>query len=175
MKKSLFLIVVIAILGLNCRKAEGEFLFEMSFPNQDIFIPAGLNTIESYFFPINQIETNIDFFLNNNNVAIEEITAINPRFARITALNGNIDFDFVEEISIRICDTDEPNCALEIFYLNNIPFGTTDQIDLLPSLANTKRFLEKEDFKIEVVLLRLRDISPFTIDARVDFSFEARK
>ncbi|MEM6965706.1 MAG: hypothetical protein AAF573_13140, partial [Bacteroidota bacterium] len=61
----------------------------------------------------------------------------------------------------------------EIFYHNQIPRNSSGDLPLIGTLVDAKEFLEKESFGIRVEFI-LRDISPETIDMRLDFSFYAK-
>ena len=175
MQRFLYLSIVTLLL-LQCRADSGERLFDMNFPNNIFIIPAGLNTIESHFFTLDPVPNNLDNLLTSNGLAESEIGRVDPFAASITSLNG-LEFDFVREISVRICDPEDlSNCEREVFYLDNIEFNPGTRIDLLPTLINAKDFFIGSDRVIlRVVLLRLRDI-PFTnFECRFDFSFDVRK
>ena len=155
-----------------CTKDNREKLFEMQFNNLQFTIPAGLNTFQSYYFPFSPISTNIKNQFSAYNVTAGEVGGILPSWARITALDNNVDLNFIDEVSIRICGVNEGNCRLEMFYIQPVPFNNGRELRLQPSLADGKSILLDDQFKVEVVLLRLRNISPLTIDCRFEFGFE---
>ena len=161
---------------MSCRNDTGERLFDMNYFNNRMRILGVLNVIESHFFTIGPLETNINSLLTNNTLQPDEVTRIEPFFATLTALDGT-NLAFIEEISVRICPTDgQGNCQLEIFFLDDIPFNVRDQIELLPSLSNIKDFIiDQQSFTIQVVLLRLRDFSPANVELQFDFALEARR
>lgn len=167
------IITLLVSLLLSCTKDEGEVLFEMVYPNFEVSIPPGLGTLSSHVLNISNIDTNIDFFLNNAGITAEQLNTISPARATLTSLDG-FDFDIIDEISIRICDPQDINCNLEIFYLDNIPFNIGAELRMQPTLADVKQFLTLEQFRIELVIVQLRDITPILIESELDISFEAR-
>ena len=171
------IMVLLLLAGLvSCRNDTGVRLFDMNYFNNRLTIPGVLNVIESHFFTIGPLETNISTLLTSNALQPDEVSRIEPFFATLTALDG-ADLAFIEEISVRICPTDgQGNCQLEIFFLDDIPFNVRDQIELLPSLSNIKEFIiDQQSFTIQVVLLRLRDFSPANVELQFDFALEARQ
>lgn len=163
------------ILLVACSKDDRERLFEMTFPAIDFEIPAGLSASLPRVFERDDQPTNINFFLAENNLTEAQIGGILPAFARITALD-NQDYEFVQEVSVRICDAGSLQCTMadEVFYIDNLQGRAGDVIDLLPSLRNAKRHLIKENFKLEVVFF-LRYTSPYSVRSRLDMRFDAVK
>jgi hypothetical protein len=163
------------VLLIACNKDDRERLFEMTFPAIDFEIPAGLSPTLPRVFERDDQLTNIGFFLTENNLTEAQIDGILPAFARITALD-NLDYEFVQEVSVRICDAGSLQCTMadEVFYIDNLQGRAGDVIDLLPSLRNAKRHLIKENFKLEVVFF-LRYSSPYSVRSRLDMRFDAVK
>ncbi len=164
-----------------CKEDDLDFAFRMEYINQRFEIPAGINPIESHFFLQADIPSNKATFFGN--FSEEDITEVSPLGARLTSLEGtNINYGFISEVSIRIC-TDEifsqqdivQKCAREIFFREDIPLNTGDEIDLLPNGLNVKEFLTRDDFSVVVVLRRLRDFPPTSINTRLDMEFQARQ
>ncbi len=171
--KIIILLSLIAMSG--CRTETGRRLFDMNYLGNRMTAPGVLNTVESHFFSIGPLETRITSLLTNNSLQSSDVSRIDPYFATLTALDGT-DLSFIDEISVRICPVDDPGeCQAEIFYRDDIPFRPQSDIELLPALTNAKEFiLDQQSFRIQVVLLRLRDFSPANIELQFDFGFEAR-
>lgn len=174
--KRLFFLFFVVIFGIQCNRGDNlNLAFEMEYPNIIFEIPAGLNTIESHFFLLKDIPTAKNFFFGD--IPEEDIQAIVPSYARMTALDGNsIDYDFLFEVSVRICQPNkESNCLREIFYRDRIPNNVGNRLDLIPNDNNLKEILTQDDFTIEVVLKRLVSTSPTFINSRLEMGFEARR
>lgn len=172
MRAGLHFLAIFLLLMAACTKDNLNKLFEIQFNNLQFTIPAGLNTFQSYYFPISPLATNIKNQLAAYNLTSGDVAGIYPSYARITALDNNIELDFIDEVSIRICGVSESSCRLEVFYLQPVPFNAGRELRLQPSLANGMSVLLDDRFKVEVVLRRLRGISPLTIDCRFEFGFE---
>ncbi|MDP4711071.1 MAG: hypothetical protein NWR67_09280 [Saprospiraceae bacterium] len=175
MKIRLYGLAVLMLVLSTCAKDSREKLFELRFNNLQFTIPAGLNTFQSYYFPFSPLATNIQPQLDAFNLTAADIGGIYPAYARITALDNNIDLNFIDEVSIRICGINEANCRLEVFYLEPVPFNAGRELRLQPGLADGQSILLDENFKIEVVLRRLRNISPLSIDCSFEFGFEVSR
>ncbi|MDZ4682678.1 MAG: hypothetical protein SH848_12775 [Saprospiraceae bacterium] len=169
-------ILFIVLLWWGCNKDERERLFEMVFPNTLFTIPAGANPSFPLVFEVNRQNTNIDFFLSQSGTDTAAITAINAAFGTLTALENGKEYYFIEEISVRICDTERAECspADEVFYINELRGQADDRIRLLPSLRNVKKIMTGAQFKLEVVFF-LNDFSPYTVESRLDMTFDALK
>lgn len=173
MIKKLSIPLFLFFLLLGCSKGERERLFEMTYPAIDFEIPAGLSPSLPRVFEKDNIPSNIDFFLRQNNLDTSQITRIQPFSARITALD-NLDYDFVQEVSVRICEAGAEQCsrADEVFYIDNLNEREDDVIELLPSLGDAKPELTGEEFKLEVVFF-FRFTTPYSVRSRLDMTFEA--
>lgn len=171
--KKLGVLLLVVTLFLGCRKDRGERVFEMLYPNFTFSLPSGLSPFTAPTFAFNNEATSIDLYLQQNNTDTSAISAINPFSAQITALN-NTAFDFLDEISVRICPAGVVECDAfdEAFYLDNMRNRTYTRIELLPSLRNFKPLLSGKAYRVEVVF-KMNDFTPVTIDCKFDMSFEA--
>lgn len=165
--------IAILMVTLSCREDSGEFIFEMPFQGIEFDLPAGLSTFSSYVYEV-ELDSNIDFFLTSNSTDTSSIEAFNPSFGRIQALDNGVDFEYIREVSVRICPLGDEPCTLvdEVFFIDSFTPLFGDRIDLLPSLRNARRDLIQDRFKLEVVFV-LNFISPYSVRNRLDLRFEA--
>ncbi|NUO00658.1 MAG: hypothetical protein HUU01_08580 [Saprospiraceae bacterium] len=172
--KKLIGMVLIGLLWWGCNKDDRERLFAMAFPNTLFTLPAGANPAFPLVFEVNRQNTNIDFFLSQSSTDTATISAINATFGSITALENGKEYYFIEEVSVRICPTDQPECspADEVFYITDLRGQADERINLLPSLRNVKKLMTGAQFKLEVVFF-LNDFPPYSVDSRLDMEFEA--
>ena len=116
------------MLNTACGEDQGERLFELSYPNQQLRVNRVLNTIESHFFVIGPLPNTLNSLLQQSATPASDVNRVEPLFAKLTSLDG-FELEFIQEISVRICDPDDlRRCDLEIFYLDNIPFSTGDRL-----------------------------------------------
>ncbi|HQU58430.1 MAG: hypothetical protein KDD02_15295 [Phaeodactylibacter sp.] len=173
MKKAIFWILILALVA-GCRKDNRERLFEMFYPNFQFTIQAGSSPVLPVSAVLRGVNTNIDFYLSENQLDTTQITAISAISARLTSLNG-FKYDFMDFISVRICpDTDEPCIdADEVFYIDRLQFDRPgERIDLLPGLRNIRRDLIRQKYRLEV-LMKFAYTPPMEVETRFDMTFQA--
>jgi len=162
-------LLMLPILFSTCK---GDGLgFNMTY-QRDFEIPAGLGVFDTHVFELNGIPTNKAAFLSTSGANESDITAILPREAELSINFANVDFVFVGEVIVEIFNQ-EDFVGTEVFYRDEIPLNTGRAITLFASLPEIGRYLTGDEFNIRVEL-RLRDISPQFLDARLDFQFFAR-
>lgn len=168
----------IGIIGLlllfmfSCTRERGERLFEMVYPNTRFVIPAGLSSALPRVFE-DRVVSSISFYLDENMVDSSRIVAINPFSATLRSLD-NTDFDFVNEISVRVCPDGPEPCTFadEVFYIDDLLNRAGDQVRFLPTLRNVRKIMLQERFKMEIVFF-FAFTTPFTVDSQFDMVFEA--
>ncbi len=167
----------VLLLVWGCRQDTGERIFEMVFPNIQFELPAGLNPNFQQVFQIPLVPTGIADYLRENQTDTALIRAILPFAARLTSLDGSaFDYDFVEAVSVRICDPGRSNCSdgEEVFYIDNLRGRAGADIRLLPGLRNAKRDLVRSHFRLEVVFV-FSYVTPYPVRSRLQMTFEAVK
>lgn len=172
MRKLLFFLII-TLITISCSRDNGERVFEMLYPNFQFTLPAGLNATTAWAYELRNVSSNLNSYLRENQTDTSAVAAINPVAARISSLDG-LDYKFVEEISVRICSNDKSQCtaADEVFYIDDLRGKAGESIKLLPTLRNVKKLLSQERFRLEVVFF-LRNTSPYSVESKLDMSFEA--
>ena len=172
MKKIFLLVLPFVFLFSNCKK-DDAILFEMEY-FYDFTITAGLNPFSgTHIFEISEIPSLSDAIFSQNGKTAEELNAINPGTAVLRGIFSNPDNGYIQEVSIKIFSKEDPTIEREVFYRDQIALNASGDLGLVGTLVDAKNYLEKEDFGIRVEL-RLRDISPETIEMRLDFNFFAK-
>ena len=137
----------------------------------DFTIPSGLNQFGgTHIFEINNINSNYADIIAENLTTGSSITTITPGRSFLESIFESSQYNYVNEISVKIFSLDDPTFEKEIFYHNLIPENQSGDLDLIGTLVDAKEFLEKEKFSIRVEF-KLRNISPITVDTRINFSF----
>jgi hypothetical protein len=169
-------VLLFFLLFSACSKEDQRVLFEIPFRNLDFTIPAGINPFEAQYFTLSNVQTNAKDLISGFGYSEEQVTSIVPVSARIFAPFDNVDFDFVFEVSVRICDAGDtsPNCGSEIFWRQPVPENIGNFIDLIPNELDVMERLMKENVSIQIKLAQLRDTSPQFINARLEMDFEVR-
>jgi hypothetical protein len=172
MRKLLILAFSFLLLSIACRKDRRERIFEMTYPNFEFQFPAGLSQFQSRVFAFPSITTDIDSYLQQFSTDTSAVAAINPLYANIYNDN-NLDFDYLEEVSVRVCPVGQECTPFdEAFYLDNLRNRSLSRLQLLPTLRNLKPVLAGKNYRLEIVFF-LSEISPFTLDCRLEMGFEA--
>lgn len=162
------LLFLVAISG--CTKDQKVlFQFEME---TDFSIPPGLNTFETFYFPISRVPTNIENFIGSNN--IDEIGAILPSRASITASFSEYDWSNVQEVVVYVASTTDPQNREEVFYQNRINFNEQNELRLFSSSIDVKDIMKDPVVNVEVAF-RFRNITPAEIRSRIKLKFLANE
>lgn len=160
----------ILIISGSCRKDEPGF--NMTYLGQ-INIPAGLDPFTLHTFTVQNIPADTLAYFSTNGVTSARILKINPYSFRMVPIYSGADYRFIELVSVIIVSPDNPDVRQEVYFRDNIPLNIGDLLDVYPNLPDIKPFIMRNRFNIEIVL-RLRDISPQTIETHLDFTFRAK-
>ena len=164
----IFLLIALPFLFFSCKK-DPNVLFEMAYPNNDFSIAAGLNPFDVHYFILRNIQTNSDSLFSFHNIKASAITQIQPSSARLSAIFASSDYSFIRKIEIRIFK-DNPDDYNVLFYRDDVPFNTGQDLGLIPNGVNIKKYMVEDHFGI-VVRMELRNISPEFIESRLNFKF----
>ncbi len=164
------IIILVSVCLFQCNPDDTAPGFEMTYFREfEIF--AGLNTFDTHVFQLPNFDTEYESFLNNNGVVEEQVTQIVPRAFRITNVTGNITFEDLQRVRLFMSNTDG-TLEREIAFLEPIPSNIGYQIDLVPTLADSKIIMETGDFDL-LLKLNYRSIPSQSIDARLNVVFQA--
>jgi len=171
-RHSLILFLMVSLCFSSCDKSK-DAIFEMDL-FFDINVPAGLNTLETHFFIIEDVQTFSSTIISNNNEAEDNIGSILGATANLQTRFSGLDLDFIEDIGIHILDKDDHTKRHEAFYILNdvIPFGSKTNIDMLPSIVDLKKWLLDETVDIEF-RINFRGFLPQEIDGRIEMKYFA--
>lgn len=170
----IFLLLLCAALATGCRKDAKPPIFEMSYLNQEIEIPAGLNVFESHHFFIHDIPTAATNYLRLNNLEKEDIESILPKSCRFINIASSAGYDFLYEVSVRIFSKEKPELKYEIFYDDLISERTGTVLNLIPNDNSVKDLLLNNSYSLEIILKQLRDTPREFIRTRIELTFEVR-
>jgi len=163
-------IVLIGIGG--CHKDDGPKAVFTVESTSSFTIPAGLNTVETHYFVVNNIPSTLEAQLKSHNLTLEDLEKINPLQCRLLALDGTPTYQFIQDISVMIYTKKNP-VKREIAFMEPVPLNTSSTLQLFPTLIDVKDYLTSSVYSVEI-RLRLRGFPSRTIDTRLDLAFEAR-
>jgi hypothetical protein len=135
-------------------------------------IPAGLNVFAVHHFYLRSLPTRFTNLLNQQGSTPADVTGVLTGDGALTALFGDGDFSFVAEVSIRAYKEGNVNDYIEVAYRQPVPIRPGARIDLIPSLADSKKFLQEERVSFDVALL-LRDIPRQSTPVQFDLRLKA--
>ncbi len=164
----------IAILFLKCTPDREPVQFQMEYFDETFTVDPGFDPLLTWFFPFNNIATRIDDYKDDFGITDDDIISITPRRFRITNVSTADDYNFLNEVSVKIIDPDDPEKKFEIFYHipNNQNLGSS--VDLVPNDTDLKSFMINRRFSIEVNLVRFRQRPPTSITTRFEMAFDVR-
>ena len=168
---SLFAVFLLFVLGSCNRDEDTGPGFEMIF-QEDFYIPPGISPFETHHFFRKNIPTRFEQYLLQNGKTADDIETILLEQGNLTGQFGDADLGFIQEISVRLYDGIDVTDYIETGYRQPVPFDAGNNLGLIPTLANTKRFFENYRYGIDVVI-RLRDIPQIESEVRLDLKFKA--
>ena len=142
---------------------EQNVLFQFEMETQ-LRIAPGLNTFETFYFPINRVPTNVKNFIGSVDKA--DIQSIFPSRAKITASFSEYDWSNVQEVIIYALDVNNPEFPQEIFYQKQ------NEIKFFRFTVDLKEIMLEDVVNIEVAF-RFRNITPAEINTRINMTFFA--
>lgn len=162
--------ILFSVCFFQCSSDEPVPGFEMNYFREfEIF--AGLNTFETHVFQLPTFDAEYESFLNLNGILAEDVTQIVPKAFRITNISGNITFEDLQRVRLFMTKTDG-TLEREIAFLEPIPTNIGYQMDLVPTLADSKEIIESGEYSL-LLKLNYRDIPAQSIDARISIVFQA--
>jgi hypothetical protein len=173
MKKIAFALLAAGLLlGVSCNKNDDAAPgFDMIY-QQNFTIPAGIGVFDVHHFQLKNIPTRYQQLLEQYSKADADITGILTARAALSGIFGDANLQFVEQVSVRVYDESDPTDYVEIAYRQPTPLDPGNALPLIPSLADSKRFMTGTRFAIDVVLW-LRNTTQEESDVRLDLELKA--
>lgn len=168
---SIFALVITSLFFASACGDENEPLFTME-TEARFTIPAGLNTIETYFFQLRDVPTFFDVFSSAVNLDSVDINQLIGQNCILNPVGDVIDLDFINDMNIYILDPSDPNIRHEIFFRENIELGSKDNLRLFNSIVDVQEFMKLPDIDMEVEV-RFRQITFRTVEYQLDMDFAA--
>jgi hypothetical protein len=153
---------------LSCG-SDRSLLFEVN--NEiEFLLPGGLNTIETHVFVIRSVPTFYRSSLSTNGVAEEDVISISATKARLIGSFGQIDYDFIDEISVRALSKTDQGLNKEMYYQDRIPFNQRGDLELFSSISELKDILSEEVIDMEI-RIRLRQSTAVQLQNKLIFNY----
>ena len=132
----------------SCSKTDTP-LYEVNM-QAEFDIPVGLNTIETHYFKIRKVPT---FYSQSAGLKGLDTSQIKNVLASKGLMQGVFqaeDYDFISRISIYAVSSIDPNLKREMYYLDQVPLTTDQEIRMLSSSTELKKILSEEFIDLEV-------------------------
>jgi hypothetical protein len=163
--------LLVCLSTLSCQKDRVGPGFDLVY-QRDFVLPPGLGPFLTHHFYLRDIPTRFQSALQEHGKTEADIQSILTRQASLVGIFGDADFSAVEEASLRIFRETDPNGYVEVAYRFPTPIERSNQLDLIPSLADGKRILREERFSIDLAL-RLRKNTADETPVRLNLTFRA--
>jgi len=164
----LFTILIISF--SSCRNTENE-LFEIQMEAR-LDISAGLNSIETHIFVLEDISSTLEANLVQKGMSIDQVNSIKPSTALMDGVFNEIDYSIVEEIAINIVDGTDSSNKIEVFYQELIPLNHSGPLQMFGSLPDIKDILNNDSYDLEVEI-RFRTPTVQTMENKIIYNFVA--
>jgi len=170
LRLSYVIALLVLMASLSCRKDTDRVRFDMLYPEVYFTIPAGLNPFLIHYIELRDLPLNRAFYFNLNEVKDSASVKILPRNARISSFLGDVDFDFIDRISILVASADKPDQFFELFYRDQIPLNTGPFLDLVPTLLDLQQIASSDRIHLRI-RMQLRAPTPVFVESRLDYAF----
>ena len=163
------LCLLLIISTISCKKDNFQKKFGIRL-DKNFDVPAGLDFIDAHFFVLNELPTFYSNIIAQEDVPDNATITIVPERAVITSLFGDVDFDFVERVSVRIFTNENVEDKPEAFYIEFIPNTVDGELELIPTSFDALTFLKGGLVNAEVKFVFKRT-SPQLMNLRILMDF----
>jgi hypothetical protein len=170
-RNAIFSLFLGAAFLFGCAKDNNLPGFDLVY-RQQFEIPAGIGVFDVHHFYLRNLPSRFTDALTTQGKTNADITGVITAQASLTGLFGDANFNFVEQVSVRIYQESKPTDYVEIAYRLPVPLEPGNRLDLIPSLADSKRFVQNERFSLDVVFW-LRRITQERTPVQLDLQLKA--
>ena len=162
----------LCLMQWRCKNDQRTELFEMQHI-VDFELHAGLNTLETHFYRVNNLQSQFEARLSALNRDPNDIVSVTPKFAQLSTVFQDEDLDFIRQVFVRVFDPFDPDHVnTEVFYLDPVPPNTNTRIRPFPGLANVLNIVSMPTFGLEVGI-SLWEVTPKNFDMRLEIELSA--
>ncbi len=165
------LLAVIAFCMAGCKKEDNTPGFDLIY-QEEFALPAGIGPFVTHHFYLQNLNTRYAALLDQYGKTDGDVTRILTLQASLIGIFGDANFNIVEEASLRVYQESDPNGFIEAAYRFPTPIDPSNTLDLIPSLADTKRIMNQDRFSIDLAL-RLRGTTVDEIPVRLNLQMKA--
>jgi hypothetical protein len=140
---------LLASIVLSCDKGEVDRKFSIRL-DRNFEVPAGLDYLNAHYFVLDEIPTFYQQVVNQQNVPAGTKITLVPESAVISSIYNDVDFDFVDKVSVRIFTNTNVKDKPEAFYIEYIPTTVDGELRLIPTSFDAQPFLKDGIVNAEV-------------------------
>ncbi len=155
--------------SLGCRKDSFVKKFGIRL-ERDFSVPAGLDILDAHYFVLSEMPTFYANLIAQEDVPDGAKVSLVPEKALITSRFGNIDFDFIEKVSVKIYTNANIDDKAEAFYIEYIPKSVDGELALIPTSFEALPFLKDGLVNAEVKFL-FKITTPQQLDLHIQMDF----
>ena len=142
-------IFLLAFTTLSCDKDDVVRKFSIRL-DRNFEVPAGLDYLNAHYFVLDEIPTFYQQIINQQNVPVGAKISLVPESAVISSIYNDVDFDFVDKVSVRIFTNTNVKDKPEAFYIEDIPTTVDGELRLIPTSFDAQPFLKDGIVNVEV-------------------------
>lgn len=164
------IIILAAMLPLlsGCDK-QTPSLYEVGI-ERDFDIPAGLNNIETHYLYLRNVPTFYKQYADSRGLDNTTIASVRAARGLIRSDFQTFGYDFIDRISISVVSRKDPLQKREMYYLDDVPFNTGDELRMLSSATELKDIISEEFVDIEV-RMNIRTSTGTAVRSKLIFSY----
>lgn len=170
----LFFLPLLVILFARCGDNRPPVQFEMEYLENRFTVNPAFNPLETHIFTFDNLPTLIKQYKSNNDISDDDILSILPQSCRFINVSGNEDYNYINEVSVKIIPFDDPSRRREIFYHQPTVNRLGLRLDLVPNDNDLKEILLQDRFTVEVHLVQFRERPATSITTRFEMRFDVR-
>ncbi len=137
---------------------------------RDFEIPGNLNTIETHFFELKNINVRLDENLDVFNRTQDDVVSISPADASVTSVFNNIDWTFIQRIEVYAVSRIDNSKKFRMFQSSEPDFGNRNQVTMFNTFIDVKDVFSEGLIDLEV-RIKTRAFVPSNINAKLTFSY----
>ena len=173
MRSYLFIFIGSFFTLLSCGKNDTNEVFEYV-QRVDFTIDAGLNTIDTYFFPFDPLTSPLMGKLEEFKLTFTDIAEVQPKSAEISSIFGDENLEFIRRISVRVHESNDVLNATEIFYSDPTPLKKSNTIRPFPNISEVKDIMINDFYGIEL-RLDFRYVIPKSIEMKLEYKMRVTR
>jgi len=141
------LLVVAMIMGGCSNDEEPRFIMPVEVP---VFFPSEFNTIETHTIELFSVPNQIQTWLSQNGITVDEITSIVAGRGQFVPITSGIQYRLLNNMVINVSPIDSETDINEMYYNDFVEFDHSGNLELLSSISELKDIMVDGVFDLQV-------------------------